>query len=274
MKNILPIQFFYKPVWIITVVLLISLSGIRSASGQDIPDRPIPPRLLVDYAGTLSSAEQGALERKLVRFNDTTSNQILVIITTDLYGYDISEFTDRIGDKWGVGQADLDNGIVVVVKPKTTRENGLAWISVGYGLEGAIPDITTGRIIDQEMIPYFQRNDYYGGLDAATTVLMELAAGEYTSDEYTSKQDDTFWAIPIIMIIIFLIILFRRRARYSQTIGSQGMSPWTAMWLGGMMGSAGRGGWGGSSGGSFGGGGGFGGFGGGGFGGGGAGGSW
>jgi len=257
------------------VPLIIAFLGILSMHAQELPDRPTPPRLVVDYTGILSSAERMALENKLVRFNDTTSNQILVILTNELGGYDISDFADRIGEKWGVGQAELDNGIVVVVKPKINNSQGLAWISVGYGLDGAIPDITTGQIIDFEMLPYFRQNDYFGGLDAATTVLMELAAGEYTSDTYAKGKSGGLWRFAPIIFFILIFVIISRASRRSRTIGSRGMSPWTAFWIGSMMGGGGHsGGWGGSSGGGFSGGGGFGGFGGGGFGGGGAGGSW
>ncbi len=248
------------------------LAGISSLQGQDLPDRPTPPRLLVDYTGILNASERTALENKLVSFNDTTSNQILVILTNDLYGHDIETFASGIGDKWGVGQADLDNGIVLVIKPKVGNSLGLAFISVGYGLTGAIPDITAGHIVDYEIIPHFKNNDYYGGLDAATTVLMELAAGEYTSDEYAKGKGGGFWGFVPFLFFIIIFVLISRLSRRSRTIGSRPMSPWTAFWLGGMMGSGGgSSGWGGSSGG---GGGSFGGFGGGGFGGGGAGGSW
>lgn len=256
---------------------LILILGITSIVAQDLPERPAPPRLVVDFSGILSSSERGALENKLVNFNDTTSNQILVLVTNDLMGHDISDFADRIGDKWGVGQKDFDNGIVVVLKPKTRNSRGDVWISIGYGLDGVIPDITAGKIIDNEMIPYFKQNDYYGGLDAATTVLMELAAGEYSSDEYASKNKGAVWSILPFIILIIIITLINRQSRRSRTIGGRSsMSPWTAFWIGSMMGGASRGGgWGGGSGGGFGGGGGgFGGFGGGGFGGGGAGGSW
>lgn len=261
---------------ILKVSLLVFMTiGYMYVSAQDFPPRPTPPRLVVDYTGILTRGEVNALEKKLVKFNDTTSNQILVILTDNLYGNDIQEFATGIGDAWGVGQSDLDNGVVVVVKPKIGNNSGLAWISVGYGLEGAIPDITTGQIVDFEMIPHFKRNDYYSSLDAATTVLMELAAGEYTSDEYASSRGNTLWAFLPFIIIFLIVILISRASRRSQTIGSRGMSPWTAFWIGSMMGGSSRGGWGGGSGGGFGGGGGgFGGFGGGGFGGGGAGGSW
>ncbi|MDT8392484.1 MAG: TPM domain-containing protein [Bacteroidales bacterium] len=244
-------------------------------SGQELPKQSVPPRLVVDYTGTLNASERTALERKLVNFNDTTSNQIVIVVTDNLLGLDIEEYATGIGDKWGVGQSDLDNGIVIVVKPKTGNNRGLAFISVGYGLEGAIPDITAGQVVDYEMIPHFKQNNYYAGLDAATTVLMELAAGEYTSDEYVKSKKNSWWAFLPFFIIALIFILINRASRRSRTIGSKGMSPWTALWIGGMMGSAGRSSsWGGSSGGGFSGGGGFGGFGGGGFGGGGAGGSW
>ncbi len=258
------------------IPFFILLFGVTSIKAQDLPDRPTPPRLVVDYTGTLSANEVRALENKLVHFNDTSSNQILVILTNDLAGYDIEQYASGIGDKWGVGQREFDNGVVVVIKPKVGNERGDAFISVGYGLGGAIPDFTAGQIVDYEMIPYFKQYDYYGGLDAGTTVLMELAAGEYSSDEYTgSKSAGWFAYIPFIIFII-IFILINRASRRAKTIGSKNMSPWTAFWLGSMVGGS-SGGWGGSSGGGFGGGGGgggFGGFGGGGFGGGGAGGSW
>ncbi|RLD39844.1 MAG: TPM domain-containing protein [Bacteroidetes bacterium] len=242
------------------------LAGISSLQGQDLPDRPTPPRLLVDYTGILNASERTALENKLVSFNDTTSNQILVILTNDLYGHDIETFASGIGDKWGVGQADLDNGIVLVVKPKVGNNPGLAFISVGYGLTGAIPDITAGQIVDYEMIPSFKNNDYYSGIDQATTVLMELAAGEYSSDEYSSSRRNFLWELSPLIFFFTLLFLILWLSRRSSTIGSKPRSPWAAFWLGSAMGSGGR--WGGSSSGSFGG------FGGGGFGGGGAGGSW
>jgi uncharacterized protein len=257
------------------ISVIILLLGVSVLIAQDLPNRPIPPRLVVDYANILNPDQEGALEQKLVRFSDTTSNQILVITTNDLLGYTPETYASGIGVKWGVGQAEFDNGVVVLVKPKIGNNLGRAFISVGYGLGGAIPDITAGQIVDWEMLPYFKQNDYYGGIDAATTVLMELAAGEYNSDQYASSNGKGWFALLPFIIIFLIIVLISRASRRSRTIGSRGMSPWTAFFLGTMIGGSGRGWGGGSSGSSWGGGGGgFGGFGGGGFGGGGAGGSW
>jgi uncharacterized protein len=247
---------------------------------QEIPDPMSPPRLVNDFAGILNSSQVSHLERKLVNFDDSSSSQILVVIVKSLNGLTKEEFADRIGEKWGVGQKGKNNGIVVLVKPKYGNDGGQVRISVGYGLEGAIPDAISKRITENEMIPYFKNNDYYTGIDKATSTLISLAKGEYTADQYKKKTSGGIanYAIPIIIIILIFFFMRRNSGNHSTT-GSSGTSFWTAMWLGSMMGGrGGSGSWGDfrSGGGSFGGGGGggFGGFGGGSFGGGGAGGSW
>ena len=255
------------------ILLLIPLVSIT----QDIPPRPDPPRLVNDLADILNSRQEQSLERKLRQFNDTTSNQITVVTVKSLEGYDPSMFAYQIGEKWRVGQKEFDNGIVVLVKPKYGSDRGQAYIAVGYGLEPAIPDAIAKRIVEHEMIPSFRNNDYYGGLDDATNVLMQMAAGEITAEGYNDQisRSPIFAFLPFlaIMIIFFLIRSSRRRA---YNMGQSSLPFWTALWLGSTIGRSHSGSWNGFTGGGsgFGGGGGFGGFGGGSFGGGGAGGSW
>lgn len=256
--------------------LIILFLGVLSITAQDIPPRPQPPRLVNDFADLLSSREEQALETKLVRFNDTTSNQIAIVTLKSLGGYDIASVAYEIGEKWQVGQKGFDNGVVILVKPKVGNEKGEVTIQVGYGLEPVIPDAIAKRIIENEILPAFRANDTYGGLNAATNVLMQLAAGEISADGY-QKQAETpaIFALFPFLIIIIIIILMRVTRRSSYGMGKSNMPFWTAMMLGSTMGrgsSSGFGGFGGGSG--FGGGGGFGGFGGGSFGGGGASGSW
>ncbi len=253
-----------------------------STFGQSVPERPSPPRLVNDFANVLSAKQVRALETKLVRFNDTTSNQITIITVKSLGDYTPSMFAYEIGEKWKVGQKGFDNGIVLLVKPKlSASDRGRAYIAVGYGLEPVIPDAIAKRIVDNEMVPYFKQNDYYGGINQATNVLMKFAAGEISKDGYEKKPETpaVFSLLPF--IIIFIIIIMIRRSGGSQGIGgrSSNNSLWTALLIGSMMNNSSHSGsWGGFSGGSGGfgggGGGGFGGFGGGSFGGGGAGGSW
>ena len=258
------------------ILFTLIISGLF---GQSIPDRPNPPKLVNDFAKILTPQQRNTLENKLVRFNDTTSNQITVVIVNSLDGYTPSMFAFEIGHQWKVGQKEFDNGIVLLVKPKlSTQDRGRAYIAVGYGLEPAIPDAITKRIVDNEMIPYFKNGDYYGGINQATNVLMKLASGEISSDGYGNRSaaSNIFSFLPFIIIIIIILLIRGSNAR-SHSIGS-GTSFWTALWLGSALGNSSHSGsWGNFSGGSSGfggGGGGFGGFGGGSFGGGGAGGSW
>ncbi len=268
----LPILAFILVAW------LIIAAGTTTA--QDIPPRPDPPKLVNDLAGILTPEQIEVLEQKLVAFNDSTSNQLVVVTVKSLNGYDKNQFAYSIGEKWGVGQKGKNNGAVILVKPKYPGEKGEVSIQIGYGLEGASPDALAKRIIDQEMIPAFKTGDYYAGIDAAVNTLISLTKGEFSAGQYTkgSKTKSSPWAllIPIAILIIVFTIIKGGGGRH-HSIGKQ-LPFWTALWL---LGSAGRGhggSWGNFSGGSGfgggGGGGGFGGFGGGSFGGGGAGGSW
>jgi len=227
----------------------------------------------------LKSEEVIILERKLVAFNDSTSTQIAIVIVPSLMGYDKSDYAQRLAEKWGIGQKGLNNGVLILVKPKTSDSNGEVFIAPGYGLEGAIPDITCGEIVDYEIFPAFRNGDYFGGLSNATNTLMSLARGEFSAAEYgksakKSAGKDFPVGIIIIIIIIIIAMIFRKSGgSNNKNISSSGLPFWLLL---GMM-NSGRGShsgsWGGFSGGG-GGGGGFGGFGSGSFGGGGAGGSW
>ena len=254
------------------ILFLVLISIELYLSANDIPERPSPPRLVNDFANILGNEEIINLERKLVDFNRQASTQIAVVIVNDLQGYDRADYTIRLAEKWGVGQKGKDNGIVIMIKPKTSSSGGQAFIATGYGLEAVVPDAITKRIIENEMIPEFKKNNYYAGLNSATDVLISLTKGEFTAEDYneqTRKGNAPSIMALIFFVIFFLIFFGRARTRRHHSIGHS-IPFWIAL---SMLGSASR-----SSGSSFGsfstGGGSFGGFGGGSFGGGGAGGSW
>ena len=260
-----------KKLFLLTIIIPLLVTA------QEIPPRPEPPRLVNDLANVLSKDQEKYLEQKLRKFNDTTSNQIVILTVKSLNGYDKADYAFRVGEKWGVGQKKFDNGIVILIKPKYgERDRGQAFIAVGYGLEPAIPDVIARRIVSHEMIPYFKQNNYFVGLNKATDVLMKLASGEISSKAYAKQTEESKWValIPfIILLLIFLLIRISDSKSYS--ISKKGStSLWTAFIIGNMMGGGRSGSGFGSSGFGGGGFGGFGGFGGGSCGGGGAGGSW
>jgi len=271
-----------------TLFLFGFLFSVSLFSNQDcFPEKPSKPRLVNDFAEVISPEQVNQLERVLVNFNDTTSIQILILTVKSLCDYEKIDFAYEIGEQWGVGSKKFNNGVVVLVKPKYPNRKGEAAIVTGYGMEGVLPDAIAKRIVENEMIPRFKQNDYFGGIASAAKVIMEISGGEYSAKAYNqqnkkAKKKSIPWA-PLLIILFFVAIMLAgtlgRARRYAKT---NDLSLLTALFLMGSMSgrhrghygnfSSGRGGFGGGFGG--GGGSGFGGFGGGSFGGGGAGGSW
>lgn len=246
-----------------------------------IPQKPSPPRLVNDYTGTLTQEQVEALEQKLVAYDDSTSNQIAVVIIPSTNDYPISDVALGILRQWQVGTTKNNNGVVLLV----AKEDRDLWISTGYGLEGAIPDITAKNIIENSILPQFRNENYYGGINAGVDDMIRAAAGEYKASGKRSGKKDK--GIGLGRIVFFLVLLFfilgglgggrgGRGGRGGGMVSRRGYREFGSGWLMGsiLSGMAGRGGsgWSGGGGGGFGGG--FGGFGGGSGGGGGAGGSW
>ncbi|MFH1319528.1 MAG: TPM domain-containing protein [Bacteroidota bacterium] len=239
---------------------------------QDLPERPRPPKLVNDFANILNRGEQTALEKKLVTYHDTTSTQIVVVTINSLKGNDISDYSFRLGEKWGIGQKGKDNGVLILVALNDRK----MFIAAGYGMEDIITDALAKRIVESYMKPDFRSNNYYGGIDKATTIIMNLASGRYSGEGAgRRKRSPVSILFPLLLVILIIFMSYSRfkKARGSQ-IGGSNLGFWAFLMLMSAS-SGGRSGFGSfsSGGGSFGGGG-FSGFGGGSFGGGGAGGSW
>lgn len=269
---------------LVLTFLLGSVSGFWCKAEASMPARPVPARLVNDLAGMLQADQVEKLERKLRDYNDSTSTQIAIVSVSDLAGYDVSDYAFRLAESWGIGQKGKNNGILILLKPKNENGNGRVFIATGYGMEERVPDAYCKRIIEQQLIPAFRQNDVYGGLDAATTTIMQLASGTYKASRPQSSSSflGTFIGILFMGIVVFILMraFFGKRGPNDKndhftTGGKRDMTDaiFTAAIFSSLM-NSGRGSGGMGGGGSFGGGGGFGGFGGGSFGGGGAGGSW
>ena len=147
-----------------------------SAAGDCLLDKEKPPKkaLVHDYANLLAPYTKSSLERKLVQFSDTTSTQIAVVTVKTLCGYDASSFAIELGQKWSVGNKKFDNGVVILVKPKFGNEKGHAFIATGYGLEGVLPDAIAKRIVENEMIAQFKKNNYEAGILNGVQTVIEI----------------------------------------------------------------------------------------------------
>ncbi len=243
---------------------------------QKIPPRPSPARLVNDFTNTLSADQVATLERKLVAYDDSTSNQVAVVIVATTNDYAPVDYATKLGREWGVGNKKTNNGVVLLI----AKDDRQIFIAPGYGLEGAIPDITAKSIIEDIIKPNFRGNDFYRGLDLGTTAIIKAALGEYKAPAGYRKKGKGSGGSPIVFIIIVLIIIFvisRGGGRGGGMVSRRGYGDLlTGAIIGNMLGGGNRGGggFGGGFGGGSSGGGGFGGFGGGSFGGGGSGGSW
>lgn len=253
---------------------------IVAQSDADFPPKPEPAVYVHDYSGWLHPSQKNALEQKLRAYWDSTSTQIVVMIRPTLGDYDKASYAFELGNRWGIGRADKDNGVVMLIKSEAP-DRGI-FIATGYGAEGALPDITAGRIIRNTMAPYFRQQQYYDGINAGLDDIIRALSGEFKDDAPPEKLSGR--EVLILLLIIFLVIGFIAFAVYksfknigkmithdgSKNTRKRRNDDW---WMGGGWGGGSSGGWGGGGGG-WGGGGGGGSFGGGSFGGGGAGGNW
>ena len=261
-----------KKFFSILLLLLAVITGIAQNNTDPetiLKNKPSPPRLVTDYTHTLTPDQLQALESKLDIFDDSTSTQIAVVIIPSLNGNEIEDYNIKLGRAWGVGGKDNNNGVVLLIAKNDHKLN----IATGYGVEGALPDITCKEIIDAIIVPNFKGDDYYRGIDEGTNAIMQAVKGVYTAPagyHKGTKGTSVGRVIFIIFIIIIFLAISGRGGKGGSFMSRRGFAAWT---IGSMLSGGGGsgGGWSGGGGGSSGG---FGGFGGGSFGGGGASGSW
>ena len=269
LKKYKKLQMKFK--YIFPTVVLVFLSLVLPA--QTFPEKP--NRLVNDYTQTLSPDQLNQLEQKLVAFDDSSSTQIAVVLIKSLEGFDIADYGVRLAENWGIGGAKNNNGVLLLVSLGDRKVT----IQTGYGVEGALPDAITKRIINREITPNFKSGDYFAGLDQGTNAIISYTKGEYKNDapkERVKKKSSGF--VFVIIMIIIILLAIKKGGGGSEVIGGRGSaSPFWWLLMGSQLGRGSGGGFGGFSGGGGGfggGGGGFGGFGGGSFGGGGSSGSW
>ena len=262
-----------KPLLLVFLTLMISVS----AFGQTMPVQMKPARLLNDYAGVLDRAQNQEIESMLVEIDKTTSTQIAVVTINDLEGMDISQYATELAHQWKIGQKGKDNGILMLIQPKSSISKGKVYIAVGYGLEGAIPDITADLIVRKEVLPYFRKGKYYEGIYSGVNTIKGFVIGEYTADGYKARGKKTNYRSLIFFAIILIFMFFNssKKRKNGVDINQGGSTLANIGWMMFLFGGRPMGGGGGSGFDSFSNGSGsFGGFGGGDFGGGGAGGEW
>jgi len=181
------------------LLLFSEISQAQTASR--IPTKPNKTEGLVhDFEGIMTPQEEASLEQKLVGYNNSTSTQISVVTLKSLYGETPALVADEIIEKWGVGDAQKDNGVVIVVS-KNDRKVG---IGTGYGVEEFIPDIVAQKIIDEDIIPAFKQNRFAQGIGRGIDKVQGYLTGKFTAPANSGGSSE----LGIDPLILFLLLLF------------------------------------------------------------------
>ena len=172
-----------------------------------LPKNGTPGTYVYDFADVLSAEDEAEFNQTIQSLNDTTPNSIVVVTHPDFCGEEPFEFATGVGERWGVGDAQFDNGVVLAISPKTEERRGQVFIAVGYGLEGVLPDATVNRIIDNEVIPEFKvggPDAYAWGIRNALVAIGPLASGEIQGYEPVAPLG----AAGMIVALLFFGFLF------------------------------------------------------------------
>lgn len=164
---------------IVVILSFLFAACSQNAVGTD-PEIPDPPRLVNDFAEILDSSAENALEQKLVAYNDSTTTQIAIVTRKELGGVPAMKYATEMAKNWGVGQKDVNNGILILVSMSNPKEMAIA---AGHGIESIISNAQVQAIVDNEVIPNFRESKYYEGLDQATSALIFLLRGKFKNQK-------------------------------------------------------------------------------------------
>lgn len=194
-------------------VCLFVITGI--GFGAIIPDYDRMQKHVTDTAGYLTKEQASILNQKMAQFETTSSTQVALVTVETLDGLEPVNYAQQLFKKWGIGQKDKNNGVLLLVAKK---ENKIR-IHVGYGLEGVLPDITAKQIISKQIRPLFNDKKYYEAFDIGTGSIMKVCAGEYAGVAKSDELSTTAKTAIVIFVIIMLIILIYSATHPESDIG-------------------------------------------------------
>lgn len=210
---------------LLTLALL--LAGAATATAQVAV--PAFESLVTDQTGTLTAQQRSSLDAKLTAFQARKGAQIAVLIVPTTQPEDIAQFGIRVADAWKVGRAAPDDGAIFIV----AKDDRTLRIEVGRGLEGALTDLTSRRIIDDTVTPLFRQGDFHGGLDAGLDQMIRVIDGESLPAPDQQWKRDGERNVPLPLLIfggIFLASFLRRVFGRVPAAGIAGLAGGGLVW--------------------------------------------
>lgn len=197
------------------------------------------PRLtghVIDQTGTLSASEQNELEQKLRAFENNKGSQVAVLIIPTTQPEAIEQYSMRVAEQWKLGRKKVDDGVILLV----AKSDRTLRIEVGYGLEGALSDITSKRIISETITPYFKQGDFNGGINAGVDQIIRVIQGEplpAPTHRNANSQLGFEQLLPILLIAAFVIggILRALLGRFFGSIATGGIVAAIAWMIAGIF---------------------------------------
>lgn len=180
--------------------------ALKAFGQYQIPQKPQKLYPIYDEVGLLTSFEKEKLNQKLIAFSDSTSTEISVIIIPTTQGEDINFVATLFGERWGIGQKGIDNGVVFLI---ATKDRAMS-IQQGRAIEQYLTASTSGQILDYLVSPRFKQGLWYQGIDAGTTAIMEAVEGKFKPLKKPHTEQpisiSEYIIIFCIIVIIFLAI--------------------------------------------------------------------
>lgn len=187
----------------IVVTFAVLISTALSSFAFTVPDKPTG--YVNDYANILSPNAKQSFEDELKNFTASTSNEIAVVTIPDLGGDTVERYASKLFERWKIGNAKNDNGILLLI----ARDDRKLRIEVGYGLEGALPDILAKDIIDNKITPAFKQGDYDNGVALGISAIEEATKGEYKASSNTqgNANDIHFFKFGFYVLMFGFVLL-------------------------------------------------------------------
>ncbi len=193
---------------------------VQIAWGLDVPK--LKGRVTDYTESTLTVEQRGKLEAKLKAFEESTSNQIAVLIMPSLDGTDLEDFSMEVAEAWKIGQKGKDNGVILLFFMEDHKDR----IEVGYGLEGLLTDAVSKWILDKEVEPRFKAEKYYEGIDIAIDKIMLSTTGEYQKEIAPAMEAERKNSNALIFFLILAVVA-----------GIIGYAHWSASGITGAIGA-------------------------------------
>jgi uncharacterized protein len=189
------------------------LIGASHAFSLDVPN--LKGRVN-DYGNILSSSTEQQLDAVLRELERTDSTQIVVLTIPSLKGDSLENFSIRVAEKWKIGQTNKDNGAILLISKNDRKIR----IEVGYGLEGSLTDLISGRIIRDIITPHFKRGNFDAGVSNGVQAMIQAVRGEFKADAKPSRGPRQHSSRPNFFAILVIIFLINMMGRLKRPLGA------------------------------------------------------